>query len=175
MMTINRTVKSKLAYILASLFAVWHTGALIIAPAPESYLINSIYSVYKPYLSLFNINNGWAFFAPNPHTGVRMHYNIVDGDGHTHRFDFTGSLQRSATVFQRYTMMQDYISLKAAPYTASAGLYLCRRHADLQPQTIRFEFHRARVLTPEQFLAGQRATDADNLIIEMGDPISCQP
>lgn len=171
----EKPLKKRVLYIAASLFAIWHSGALIIAPAPESYLINSIYRWYKPYLSFFNINNGWAFFAPNPHTGVRMYYILRNTSGEQKKIDFTSSLRRQTTVFQRYTMMQDYLSLKASPYTQSAAMYLCGRHKDFDPVSLRFEFHRAAVLKPEQYLQGLHATDEENLIIEQGDELPCNP
>lgn len=165
--------KKRLAWVLASLFIVWHIGALIIAPLPSSYASNKMYKWYKPYLTLLNINNGWAFFAPNPHTGVRMFYILRNAAGEEQKIDFTSQLHRQTTEFQRFTMMQDHIWLNASPYSQSAAEFLCRRHEGFSPVTVAFEFHRAKMIQPEEYLQGQRTHDKENLIIEAGSEFSC--
>ncbi|MDD9939384.1 MAG: hypothetical protein OXT09_37705 [Myxococcales bacterium] len=164
-----------LARALVSVFALWHAGALLIGPAPESRAHDAVYVAYQRYLTPLHLNNGWAFFAPNPHSGVRMHYVLTDAAGGEHRFDFTQTLERGDTAFQRFTMLQDYLWVGTEPYATHAARYLCNRHPELAARTIRLEFYRVGILTPEQYLAGVRPLDPDNLIEEVHEPVGCTP
>lgn len=134
-----------------------------------------MYPIFQPYLALLHLDSGWGFFAPDPHPGVRMLYVLTDDQGRKHEVDFTSSLERSATGFQRYTMMQDYLWIEAQPYTTHAARYLCRRHADLRPRQIAFRFHRVQPLTPEAYLQGHRPLDPEFLVIEDHEPVPCEP
>lgn len=160
-------------YSLASIFVVWHCGALIIAPAPASYIVNEAQNWYRPYLSLLNLNNGWAFFAPEPRTGAIMQYTITDQDGNEHLFDFSGQLDHKTAAFQRYTSMLETLSQKIEPYTESAGLFLCRQHVKLRPAQVQFKFYFLNVITPEAYLEGARPLDKTNLELENQKPIKC--
>jgi hypothetical protein len=160
-------------YILASIFVVWHCGALIIAPAPASFIVNEAHSWYEPYLALLNLNNGWAFFAPEPRTGAFMRYTITDQDGNEYLFDFNDQLNQEMAVFQRYTSMLETWSQEIEPYTESAGLYLCQQHKNLNPVQIQFKFYHINIITPEAYMQGARPLDEGNLALEDLNPISC--
>jgi hypothetical protein len=56
--------RERLACAAMSLLIVWHTLAMGIAPAPESAITASARPLFDPYLTLFRLDNNWAFFAP---------------------------------------------------------------------------------------------------------------
>ena len=164
----------RLAAAIVSGFALWHVCALLLGPAPESRTQAAIYPLFRPYLRLLHLDAGWGFFAPDPHPGVLMSYVLEDADGNEHEIDFTRSLNRSATAFQRYTMLQDYLWIDAQPYATHAARFLCRRHAELAPMRIAFRFRRVQTPTPEAWRDGHRPLDPDFLVVEDHDPVPCE-
>lgn len=167
------TLVTYLKYLIASVFVIWHSGALLIAPAPASYMFNEVRSWYEPYLSLLNLNNGWAFFAPDPGLGTLVQYIITDDHGKEHRFDFSRQLDRNAARFQRYTSMLETISKNVEPYTESAGLHLCNQHKALHPVQIQFRIYDINIVIPEDYLQGARPLDETNLDLKILEPIRC--
>jgi hypothetical protein len=78
---------SKLNYVAMSLFLGWHTLAIVIAPAPgRSATAQSMRVLLQPYLTLFDLDNKWDFYAPNVDRGRQLRYVIEDAAGTSHSF-----------------------------------------------------------------------------------------
>src|SRR4051812_37063089 len=62
---ISHAWRKRLAYTAVSVFVVWHTLAMIVAPAPEtSVTVQGLRALLQPYLTLLRLDNTWDFFAP---------------------------------------------------------------------------------------------------------------
>lgn len=160
-------------YVLASLFLIWHTLALVIGPAPGSELMSKIYPAFVPYLNGFNLNNQWGFFAPDPHAGSLLRYGLETRDGERQVFHLTENLGREDADFLRYTSL--YLTLIRQPqsYMKAAAKYLCRRHRALKPLAIQFFAGHQLRIGPEQFVAGSRPLQDDYMSVEYFEPIAC--
>jgi hypothetical protein len=65
---------------------VFHLCAIIIAPAsvaPSSEVIESAWSVFRPYLEFMYLNHGHHFFAPEPAASTLISYRALRADGTT--------------------------------------------------------------------------------------------
>jgi len=80
--------RERVAYAAMSLFVVWHTIAMVVAPAPgTSDLIEGLRTVLDPYLYFFKLDNECNFVAPDideegrDPPGVILRYVIKDQSG----------------------------------------------------------------------------------------------
>jgi len=64
-----------------SLLVTWHTFAMVVAPSPDSDITDAARSILDPYLTLFRLDNGWGFFAPDVGSGSQFRYVIEDAAG----------------------------------------------------------------------------------------------
>ena len=70
---ISKPWRERLIFVAMSVFVVWHTIAMVLAPAPEnSVTVQSLRVVFQPYLTLFKLDNPWDFFAPNVEKGAQF-------------------------------------------------------------------------------------------------------
>ena len=145
-----------LRYVLASLFVVWHAAAIMIAPAPRSYIKEHIYPLFAPYLTLFYLDNPWAFFAPDPATGRLLRYTVEDAAGAKHNFALSESLRRMNPASLRYVSLYLSIADNRPGYVSSAAQYLCRRHAALKPRTLAFTVVHQVYIPPVSYRDGVR-------------------
>lgn len=160
--------------IVASLFIVWQSLAIIIGPAPGSYLMSKVYPIFKPYLVALHLNNEWGFFAPDPAKGSLLRYIVTDGTNTQHIFKLTEKLKRSDHGFLRYTSLYLTIGRKNEEYVDSATHYLCHLHKNLNPQKIQFFIGHQQSITPKQFLAGNRPLDDNHMEVEYLPPLLCE-
>ncbi len=161
--------------ILASIFIVWHALAIIIGPAPGSYLMSKVYPIFKPYLVALHLNNEWGFFAPDPAKGTLLRYSVTDENGVEHVFKLTENLRRRDHTFLRYTSLYLTIGRNNEAFVASAKNYLCRQHADLNPRQLQFFMGHQLSITPDEIIEGHRALDDQHMQIEYLNAIDCEP
>jgi hypothetical protein len=125
-----------LTYAAMSLLVVWHTLAMIIAVSPDSVLTQAARPLFDPYLTLFNLDNYWGFFAPDVGAGYQFRYVVEDAAGQQHVFIPTDKLSRfnpnSIWLRDRY---RDIIS-SVDMYGDVTVAELCREHATLRPVAI---------------------------------------
>ena len=134
---------------------VAYVGALLIAAGPESELVGDAYDVAYPALELANINNDWGFFSPDPGPGDLPRYEVIDGDGKTHAFEWMEALDRWDPAFFRYTTLFVNVIDNGDIYGDPAAAFLCRKHADLEPRKIVFTVAHQVDRAPEDVLAGK--------------------
>ena len=144
------TVKAKVwrdrvTYAAMSLFVVWHTVAMVAAPAPgTSDLIKGLRIVLDPYLHFFNLDNQWNFVAPDiteeghDPPGVILRYVIKDDAGTLHRFDPEAGLNWLRPSW--FWFRSWYVALLQSPddFGEQFAALFCREHAELHPVTITF-------------------------------------
>ena len=126
-----RTRRPRAALAIASLFAIWHTTALLIAPAPESRLQGVVYPIFRPYLALLHLDAGWGFFAPDPHPGVRMLY-VVTGT-----LNWAGFERRSLKAFKlRRLRWMFYYAKIVWPLLLQASIRYGLKHYEITSATL---------------------------------------
>ncbi len=138
--------------------AAW-VALMLVAAGPGSDTMAKIYPRVEPVLHLFNVDNEWGFFAPNPDVGTVARYRVTDSAGQEHEHALHEALDRWDPMFLRYTTLYMAIVESADTYEAGAARYLCRRHADLEPRTIAIVVAEQAVVTPEDYLAGTGILD----------------
>lgn len=147
--------RHRLGYFLASLFVIWQSLVIIIGPSPTSYTMNKIYPVFEPYLTLFHLDNNWAFFAEDPARGTMVHYSILDENNQRHDFPLSETLQRSNPAFSRYTSLFDAIADNNKRYVTSTAQYLCKQHEDLGTRWLTFVLRKQKPFTIEDYRQGR--------------------
>ncbi len=76
--------RQRLIRLAISFWLVYHVSAIVIAPAsvsPASSLVQSVWLVFRPYLQLLYLNNGYHFFAPEPAESTLLAYKAEREDG----------------------------------------------------------------------------------------------
>ena len=135
-MTKTKRQRPFLAYAAMSLLVVWHTLAMIIAVSPASVLTQAVRPLFDPYLTLFNLDNYWGFFAPHVGMGYQFRYVVEDAAGQQHVFIPTDKLSRfnpnSIWLRDRYRDVID----SADMYGDVTVAELCREHTALRPVAI---------------------------------------
>jgi hypothetical protein len=134
--TTTKRQRPFLAYAAMSLLVVWHTLAMIIAVSPDSVLTQAVRPLFDPYLTLFNLDNYWGFFAPHVGMGYQFRYVVEDAAGQQHVFIPTDKLSRfnpnSIWLRDRYRDVID----SAEMYGDVTVAELCREHTALRPVAI---------------------------------------
>jgi len=150
-------------------------AAILIGPAPGSELMGTVYPYFRPYLRALALDTRWAFFAPNPTRGRTLRYTVEDAQGARHEFRPTESLARWEPGYFRLTTLYAALRPDAPALVASAGRYLCRRHAALAPRSVTFVLRDGRVVTPEEYLAGARPLDDGHVEERLLPEVACGP
>lgn len=145
--------------VLATLFLAGHTLALIIAPAPPSYIAGQVYPLFKPYLRALNLDNGWAFFSPDPSEGRLLRYAVIDQAGQRKEAPLTEALHRWSPAYLRYTSLFTAMDTDTPRHIEGVAEVLCRRHAAEQPARIMLIHRDQKALSPDDFLKGHRPLD----------------
>jgi Fe-S-cluster formation regulator IscX/YfhJ len=127
---------------------------MLVAAAPGSATMAEVYPLFRPFLRAFDLEHDWGFFAPDPGTGHVVRYEVRDAAGDMHAFALTEELDRWDPAYFRRTTLYTKISSSDSDYAAGAVRWLCRRHADLDPRSIRFVVAHQQPVAPEEFLDG---------------------
>lgn len=138
---------------------VLYVGGLLLAAAPPSALMNDAYDAAYPALELANVNNDWGFFSPDPGPGDLPRYEVIDGEGNTHRFTWMEDLDRWDPAFFRYTTLFVNVIDDGGVYGPGAAALLCRKHADLAPRKIVFTVAHQLPFEPGDILSGKDILD----------------
>jgi len=152
------------AYLAMSLLAGWHCLAMVVAAAPNSSApAQSLRLLLQPYLSLFNLDTSWNFFAPAGQR-AQFRYVVEDAAGNKHIFAPAEELRLSLPgyVWQReFTYLYDRIM--EAPQTRGSGVgaLLCRKHAALEPRSVTLLELREQDVRPEDKWHGNRPPDPE--------------
>ena len=166
--------RERLAYAAMSAFIIWHTAAMVLAPAPgNSGLVQSVRAVFDPYLTLLRLDNQWDFFAPNVGKGSLLRYVIRDAAGEGHAFV---PLQRWSWVHPSYIWFHDwYDTVLDHPeeYGEAFAKLLCKEHAALNPVSVVLQDVEEQDFSPEDLLDGKHPLDPEFVKITPVKNVRC--
>ena len=145
-----------------SVFLVWHTLALVIAPAPNgSAIAQTLRPLLQPYLTLFRLDNQWDFYAPEVGNGLQFRYEIEDASGLRRSFTPTDGLSWYHPDYWWFREWYDAVMYFPETYADYFVTLLCRKHADLKANSTRCKAAEVTGFTPEDHLNGKRPLDSD--------------
>jgi hypothetical protein len=131
--------RQRLTYLLMSLAVTWHSLAMIVSPAPnDSALVQSLRSVFHPYLELFRLETPWGFFAP---VGKHAQFRYVIEDAASNAQTFIPAEEPSPSVaryvwWREYKYLFDGVMANPEFRGDAAGVRLCRKHAASNPVAV---------------------------------------
>lgn len=158
---------------VAAGFLLWHGAAIAVAPYPDSELRRLVRPIFEPYLRAGYLDHRWTFFGPRPDAGRLVRYEIRLRDGSLQEFALSEAIRRSSPSWFRWLRLFDRAATGPAELQRSAAAFLCRRHAELHPATVRFIVLHQLTPSPELYRAGVRPTDAEALWREPGGEFEC--
>jgi hypothetical protein len=171
---ISKQWRERLTYAAMSVFVVWHTLAMVIAPAPDNSLtVQSLRSVFQPYLSLFRLDNLWDFFAPNVGHGSDFRYVIEDSAGNSQTFFPTADLN---WFHPRHLWFRAwYIAVMENPelHADAAAAIFCRKHASLHPVSITLQQFQEGDFKPADHLKGKHPMDPEFVTVNTLKQFEC--
>ena len=154
-------LRSKLTYAAMSMLVAWHTLAIIFAPAQHSRAgVRALRLVLHPYLTLFALDNGWTFFAPNIIAGYQFRYRLEEADG-TRMFIPIENESRYSPHFWWIRQWQDAIVYRPQINADLAGRLLCREHPSLHPIAVTLMVVEKKDFNPEDHLRGNHPLDRE--------------
>jgi hypothetical protein len=147
-----------------SLFVVWHTLAILVAPTPTgSGMVQSLRAVVQPYISFFRLDNQWSFFAPKVGRQGEFRYVVEASDGKRHVFIPSEEPRESIShyfMWREWKYFYDKLmdTADARAYLI-AGLF-CKKHASLNPVSISLLRTQELDFSQDDYLQGYRPGDA---------------
>jgi hypothetical protein len=111
-----------------SAFIVFHLTAIILGPAPLSYLHEMTKPIFRPYWGMFGLGNTWSFYAPDPAPPIFFEWEWEDQQGqrHTGRYpEFPSNFWNYDRQVFRITTM-GYIFMQEGAAERAFVPYLCR-------------------------------------------------
>jgi hypothetical protein len=168
---ISKVWRERLAYTAMSIFVAWHTLAMVVAPAStSSALAKSLRVLLTPYLTLFELDHTWQFFAPDIARGDQLRYVIADASGQRHTFVPSENwLWFHPGIIGWDESVLDEPDTYAAPLAA----FFCREHAALRPASITFLKVKEKPFTPEDHVNGNRPLDPEFTSVHAVRRIRC--
>jgi hypothetical protein len=168
--------RGRLTYLVMSLVVGWHSLAMVVSPSPNgSVLVQSLRSLFHPYLLLFRLETPWGFFAPvGKHAEFR--YVIEDAAGNQHIFVPT---EEPSPSLARYVWWREfkylYDGVMAHPEFRgdAAGALLCQRHASLDPRSVTLLEVVEKDYGPEDELRGKRPLDPEFIAVIPQMRVAC--
>lgn len=158
---ISKRWRERLTYTAMSLFVVWHTLAVVVAPTPESGVAQSLRGLLQPYLTLFWLDNSWDFFAPDIGTGSKLRYVIEDSAGKSYAFVPIDEISWYHPMYRRIIYWFDAIIEEPDSYADRAAELFCRKHAALRPVSISLIQVQEMEFTPQDHLSGKHPLDPE--------------
>ena len=171
---ISKQWRQHLAYLIMSLFVVWHTVAMVLAPVQDqerSATWPSFRFLAEAYLTLFRLENTWAFFAPAGRSH-QFRYIIEDNAGKEHTFT---PIKEFKWFHPRYVWFErTYWGIMTSPelYSDYFAKFFCRKHASLNPVSITLLQILEEDFRPEDHLSGKHPLDPEFVTV---DPLKYLP
>ena len=149
----------------------WQAGAILLGPAPGSHLKAAIDPWTLPYRQLLNLDNRWAFFAPDPAAGRIVSVRYRWRDGTEGAADLTRALERAHPAYLRYSSLLAEVARPGSAAAEGAARHLCR----LYPQALELRFVVERQIAPSagEVAAGASPLDERFLELSESDPWAC--
>jgi len=166
--------RERLTSVAISAFLVWHTLALVVAPAPDgSLLIGSARAVLQPYLTLLRLDNTWDFFAPSVGTGDQFRYAVEDASGVFHTYAPLDELNWFHPAWFWFRSWHYSIIDNPDLYADAAAISFCRKHAALHPVSVVLLDYQEKAFTRDDYLGGKRPTDPEFFIVNTVKRVKC--
>jgi hypothetical protein len=163
----------RLTYSAMSLFVVWHTLAMVVAPSPDSDLKRSLVRVLHPYLTLFKLGNTWDFYAPNVGYGQQFRYIVEDAAGQQHAFVPTDAWGWADPRYWWYTAWFNVIVDSPDDQGELVVSLLCKTHAKLDPVSITLMQVLQKDFAAEDQLSGKSPMDAEFVTVNILKRATC--
>ena len=165
--------REHLVYAAMSLLVAWHTLVMVVAVAPESVIARAARALVHPYVTLFNLDNDWGFFAPDVGVSYQFRYIVEDAAERRHEFIPTDKLSRfnpnSIWLRDRYGS----IMYSVDTYGDLVVAELCREHAALRPVAITLLGVEGREFGPEDRRRGKHPLDREFITLHSLKTIRC--
>jgi hypothetical protein len=118
--TSNAQPPSRGVRLVVSAIVAVHVAAVFIGPfamPPQtSELAGSIAGVFKPYVEILGLANGYRFFAPEPGPSHLIRYEIVAADGTRHEGLFPDRARHQPRLlYHRYFMLTEFVNTLGPP------------------------------------------------------------
>jgi hypothetical protein len=171
---ISNAWRKRLAYTAMSAFVVWHSLAMIVAPAPESVTVQGLRVLLQPYLTLLRLDNAWNFFAPTVGHMSQFRYVIEDEAGANFTFvQEEAEFSRLNPSYFWFRAWHDAIIDNPDDYADVAAARYCRKHASLHPVSITLLEIQEQDFTQADFLAGKQRWDLAFLAVNTIKHVKC--
>jgi len=171
---ISRRWRVHLMYFALSAFLAWHTIAMLLAPVPNNNAtVGAFRSLFQPYLTFIGLDNSWDFFSPMG-VGYQFRYVITDAVGKEHTFVPIEQFAWFQPTHRWHEKIYDQLMYEPDIYSDYHATFFCRKHADLNPISIRLLARQEEVYWPENYLAGKNRFGDDYVILNVLKQFACQ-
>lgn len=158
-------LRERLVFMAMSAFVVWHTLAIVIAPASDSSeLAKAFRGVFGPYLTLFRLDSRWDFYAPTIGKGQQLRYIVESADGDRRTFTPTDDWNWHHPGYWWFRAWNDAIISEPERYADRAIASLCRQHDASRPTAITLILIQQQAFTPADHLAGRHPLDGEFVV-----------
>jgi hypothetical protein len=157
--------RAHLVYGAASVFLVWHTAAMMLAPIPpDNVIVRALRSLFHPYLTLVGIDANWNFFSPiGP--SFQWRYVIEDAGGNKYTFTPIKEINWLSPAHRWYEKILQESMISPDLYGHYFAKLFCRKQVALKPAAITLVTVEERDFWPQDYLLGKnRTTDPEYLI-----------
>jgi hypothetical protein len=154
---------------------VWQSLAMIVSVTPESALSSFVRPIFDPYLTLFRLENGWGFFAPNVEQGLQFRYVVEDASGARHEFTPTDKLSRYDPTWIWMSDRFRMVMFEPEKYGDAFGQSVCREQAALNPVSVTLIAVDQERFWPEDWSAGNNPLDPAFVKQRTFKVVRCQP
>ena len=163
-----------LKLVAASVFVVWHTLAIVLAPAPASAAVLALYRFTRPYVHFFNLNNQWKYFVRIGYGG-NVDYAVDGAEGEKARFTMPPQYDHRNLAYFQYFHIQNELFGGNPPQDLLKDLahYYCRKHAVLNPRRVEFILRIQKEIKPDDFAKGFSPSDATFVREATLAPVEC--
>jgi len=173
---ISNAWRERLIYTLMSAFVVWHSLAIVVAPAPgNSATAQGLRALLQPYLTLLRLDNVWSFFSPTVDTMKMSQFRYVIEDTAGEKLTFMPEAEFSGfnpNYFWFRTWHSEIAENPAAYADIAAALY-CRKHASLHTVSITLLEIQEKSFTQADFLAGKQRWDPEFIDVNTIKQVKC--
>lgn len=154
---------------VVSLLVALHVAAVFIGPwamEPSSGLARGFAGVFRPYMDVLSLGNGYRFFAPEPGPSHLVRYELTLDDGTLVEGAFPDRTRHwPRLLYHRYFMLSEFVNTLAGPELDNprAKVYAqgyARHLADqYNAKTVKLYLRRHYVPRPGEVQRGLKLTD----------------
>ena len=157
-----------------SAFLAWHTVAMVLSPVPNNNMtVGAFRALFQPYLTFIGLDNSWDFFSPMG-VGYQFLYVITDAGKKEHTFMPIEQFVWFQPTHRWHEKIYDQVMYEPDIYSDYFASSFCRKHAALNPVSIRLLARQEEVYWPEDYLAGRNRFEDDYVIVNVLKQFACQ-